>query len=170
MQPSDFQKVFELIEDSSELMRFMEGLSAEDDLNVPCNCWGSEDRQIAEGLDQIYDRWRVWLEDDQMMGWHEDLGRYVGADPLSYIKGELRLFLEHFPDYLGLCENCDRFFVKSLKRGGKRRQRFCKRNGRACRDEYYSKKRKTPEFREKRRGYMRTYRQNFRVKKREPKK
>lgn len=169
MQPRDFQEIFEVIQDLPEQWRFQEGLSAEDYLNLPCNCWGSEHRQIAEGLDEIYDRWRVWLEGELRVHWYPDLGRYVGADHLSFVKGELRLFLEHFPDFLGVCENCGRFFVMTMKRGGKRRQRFCKRDGRACRDEYYSKKRKTPEARRERRDYMREYRQLPQVKKREPK-
>ena len=85
--------------------------------------------------------------------------RYIGTDDLSFIKGELRYFLEQFDRaYLGLCENCEEFFVKSIKRGGLRRQRFCTRRGRACRDEYMSEIRKSPEMREKRREYMREYR------------
>ena len=169
MRPREFEGLFELIEDLPERYDIVPGLLAEYELNLPCNCWGPEHRQEAEIVNETYDRWRVWLEDDQMMRWHDDLGRYVGADDLSFIKGELILFLEHFSDCLGLCENCERFFVKTLKRGGKRRQRFCRRNGRACRDEYYAKKRKTPEARKERRDYMRQYRQLPQVKRREPK-
>jgi len=146
MKPRDFERVIDMIEnfEGPERLKFEQGLLVEIELTRSGN--------LDEGDQQIYRNWREWLEGPQQMRWSDIEKRYVGANNVSFIKGELRHFLEHFGgEYVALCETCDLFFIKTIKRP----QRFCKRRGRACRDEYHTGKRKTPEGRKEWAAYMR---------------
>jgi len=146
MKPRDFQRVIDRIEDLEglERLKFEQGLLVEIELARSGN--------LDDGEQQIYSNWRNWLEGPQQMRWSNTEKRYVGVDNVSFIKGELRHFLEHFGrEYLALCESCELFFIKTDKRP----QYFCKRRSRACRDEYQLEKRKTPEGRKERAAYMR---------------
>jgi hypothetical protein len=177
LKPGDFQSMLDLInsgmnrdeEDGGKggeglavpervLMRFDQGLSVEIEMSKSFCCWTPRHEDEAVALDQIYSNWRAYLETDLRMFWHPDLQRYVGSSQESYLKGETRILLEHFPEYLAECGNCQKFFMRTSRRAGKRRQKFCCD---ACRRDNDKKQRKTPEGRRKRAKYQKIYRDVF---------